>query len=990
MPKTLIIVESPAKAKTISKFLGSGYVVESSFGHIRDLPRNADEIPAKVKGQPWARLGINVDKDFEPLYIVSAEKRQQVAKLKLIAKDADEIILATDEDREGEAIAWHLLDELKPKVPVKRMVFHEITKEAILNAIQNPRKVNENLVQAQETRRALDRLYGYEVSPVLWKKVKPSLSAGRVQSVATRLIVDRERERMAFSPASWWDLEALFRTENAESFPAQLSELEGKRLAAGKDFDSSGKFLGEGKVVRLNEAESRALAASLRGADFRVSGTDEKPFTQRPYAPFITSTLQQEGGRKLGFGAQRTMRAAQRLYEGGYITYMRTDSTNLSKEALTAARKQVVDLYGELFLHPTPRTYEKKVKNAQEAHEAIRPAGDSFRTPQELRGELAEDEWRLYDLIWKRTVASQMADARGRRLSARIAAKSKDGRDAVFNASGKVIDFAGFLRAYVEGSDDPEAALEDREIVLPALKTGDGVRDEKLDPKGHTTQPPARYTEASLVQGLEERGIGRPSTYASIIQTVQDRGYVIKRGQALIPTFIGLSVVQLMEQNFAQLVDYSFTARMEDDLDRIADGQSKRIPYLEAFYFGQDHGLKPMIAARLESIDPRVVATIHVPRLEGQGIEVRVGRYGAFMKRTAADGQDQTGNIPDDLAPDELTLEKAEELFNKRSSEAVLGVDPATEQNVYAKNGRFGPYVQLGESGGATTKMASLFPNEKLEDLTLERAMKLLSLPRFVGNIEGEEVWAFNGKFGPYIKRGKDSRTLPGGHEQLFTLSLVDAEALLKEPKQARGRTAREPLQVFSYPDRTAIQLLDGRFGLYLTDGELNAYLKREDNAQTLDAAAIRGIFEDRAKPPKSKQKGATRGGAKTGKTASGTKRAAPSAKAPGGKASSTKTAKGSPKKTTASRRAVSGKAASKTAKPETEKVKPAWNELEPFTKDFDPTTAQLLKLINGDRLPMASAAQQLRITQEDAMTRYRSSNFKLYNLYRRAKPSAT
>jgi DNA topoisomerase I len=996
VPKTLIIVESPAKAKTISKFLGSGYIVESSYGHIRDLPRNADEIPAKVKGQAWARLGINVNNDFEPLYIVSAEKRQQVAKLKILVKDADQVILATDEDREGEAIAWHLLDELKPKVPVKRMVFHEITKEAIQHAIDHPRAVNDNLVQAQETRRALDRLYGYEVSPVLWKKVKPSLSAGRVQSVATRLIVDRERDRMGFTPASWWDLEAVFQTQKNENFPAQLSELDGKRLAAGKDFDSSGKFLGEGKTVRLAEAEARGLAAALHGANFRVTGTEEKPFTQRPYAPFITSTLQQEGGRKLGFGAQRTMRAAQRLYEGGYITYMRTDSTNLSKEALNAARAQVLELYGEVFLHPTPRTYEKKVKNAQEAHEAIRPAGERFRTPQELRAELGDDEWKLYDLIWKRTVAGQMADAKGRRLSARIAAKGSDGREAAFTASGKVIDFPGFLRAYVEGSDDPEAALEDREVVLPALVQGDTVKDEKLEPKGHTTQAPARYTEASLVQGLEEKGIGRPSTYASIIQTVQDRGYVFKRGQALVPTFIGFSVVQLLEQNFGQLVDYSFTARMEDDLDRIADGQSKRISFLNDFYFGAERGLKPMIEQRLESIDPRVVATIHVPRLEDSGIEVRVGRYGAFMRRSTEEGTDQTGNIPDDLAPDELTLEKAEELFSKKSSEAVLGVDAGTGLNVYAKNGRFGPYVQLGESGEPNTKMASLFPNEKLEELSLERALKLLSLPRFVGMVEGEEVWAFNGKFGPYIKRGKDSRTLSGGHEQLFTLTLEQAEALLKEPKQARGRTTKEPVAVFNYPDRGAIQLLDGRFGLYLTDGTLNAYLKREDNAQTLDAAGIRNIFEERGKPPKSKAKGATRAGTKApakagAKTAGKTAAKKPatssagSAKTSAAKTKGVKAAKpkGAPKKT-ANRRASTGKTDGAV-----EKAKPSWTELEPFTADFDPTTAQLLKLINGDRMPMASAAQQLRITQEDAMTRYRSSNFKLYNLFRRSKPSA-
>ena len=969
---TLVIVESPAKAKTIGKFLGRGYVVESSYGHIRDLPKGADEVPAKYKGEPWARLGLNIERDFEPLYIVSAEKKAQVAKLKNLAKDATEIILATDEDREGEAIAWHLFDELRPKVPVKRMVFHEITKEAIDHAIAHPRSINQNMVQAQETRRALDRLYGYEVSPVLWKKVRPSLSAGRVQSVATRLIVERERERMSFVPSSWWDIEAQFATLQNERFPAVLYELDGKRLALGKDFDSSGKFMGEGKMMRLSELEARELASHLQGVPFSVLGTEEKPFTQRPYAPFITSTLQQEGARKLGFGTQRTMRTAQRLYEGGYITYMRTDSTNLSKEALSAARAQVVDLYGQDYLHPTPRTYEKKVKNAQEAHEAIRPAGERFRTPQEVKLELGDDEYRLYDLIWKRTVASQMADARGRRLSARIGGTATDGRKAVFNATGKVIDFAGFLRAYVEGSDDPEAALEDKEVVLPALATADRVRDEKLNPKGHSTQSPARFTEASLVQGLEERGIGRPSTYASIIQTVQDRGYVFKRGQALIPTFTGFSVVQLLEQHFSQLVDYGFTARMEDDLDHISMGEQKRVPYLQRFY-SSENGLKNQIDQRLETIDPRVVCSIIVPQLFESGIEVRVGRYGPFLKRL-----EENGNIPDDLAPDELTLEKAEELLTKKSSERAIGTDPDTQQPVYAKNGRFGPYVQLGENGAANLKNASLFPNDKLEELTLERALLLLSLPRHVGDLEGEEVWGYNGKFGPYIKKGKDSRSLTK-HDELFSVSLDEAAALFAQPK-TRGRGApKEPVQIFEYADRKAINLLDGRFGLYLSDGELNAYLRREDNTQVLDAAAVRQIFEERGKPPKAKAAKA----AKTTKSAKPTtkpttkptvaaRRASPTTtKAPAKAKSSKKTA---PKKKTPAKSDAPAK------------EKPIWADLEPFTAEFDPTTAQLLKLINGERVPMAEAALKLRISSEDAMSRYRASNFKLYNLYRKAK----
>ena len=974
MSKTLIIVESPAKAKTISKFLGAGYVVESSFGHIRDLPRNADEVPAKYKGEPWARLGIDVNNDFAPLYVVNADKRQQVAKLKALLKDSSEVILATDEDREGEAIAWHLLDELKPKVPIKRMVFHEITKEAILTALKNPRAVDDNLVQAQETRRALDRLYGFEVSPVLWKKVKPSLSAGRVQSVATRLLVERERERMGFTPASWWDIEAKFETTSKEEFPATLIELEGKRLALGKDFSAKGEFIGGEKIVRLSELEARGLAAGLKGANFKVLSTEEKPFTQRPYAPFITSTLQQEGGRKLNFTAQRTMRTAQRLYEGGYITYMRTDSTSLSKEALNAAREQVRDLYGEAFLHPTPRTYEKKVKNAQEAHEAIRPAGEKFRTPAELKGELGEDEWKVYDLIWKRTVASQMADARGRRLAVRIAGNSSDGRNAVFAASGKTIDFAGFLRAYVEGSDDPEAALEDREINLPALAQNDRVTDKRLEPKGHSTQAPARYTEASLVQALEEKGIGRPSTYASIIQTIQDRGYVFKRGTALIPTFIAFSVVSLLEKHFTKLVDYSFTAKLEDDLDGIANGEQKRSPYLQNFYFAPEFGLKPMIDERLESIDARAVATIAIPRLEGSGIEVRVGRYGSFMQRG-----DQKGNIPEDFPPDDLTLEKAEELLTQKSNERELGLDPNSGMTVSAKSGRFGPYVSLGNPGEVGVKNASLFPNDKIEEISLEHALKLLSLPRFVGTSQGEEVWAFNGKFGPYIKRGGqedkgDSRSLTS-HDELFSITPEQVEAVFAQPKTRGRAAAKPPAKVFEFEDRKPIELRDGRFGPYLSDGEMNAWLRAGDRPEELDADRARDIFNERAKLPKGKP----------------AKKVASGKTATSGKTSAT----GKAKTATRASKPTTKKAptrAAKTAKPKVVKTpseKPAWTELEPFAQTFDPTTAQLLKLVNGQGVKMAEAATQLRITPEDAMSRFRASNFKLYNLYRKSRAAS-
>ncbi|HWG84537.1 MAG TPA: type I DNA topoisomerase, partial [Deinococcales bacterium] len=748
MAKKLIIVESPAKAKTISRFLGRDYTVESSIGHIRDLPKSAAEIPARYREEPWARLGLDVDNDFQPIYVVPPEKRGQVTKLKSLAREADEVVLATDDDREGESIAWHLREELKPRVPVKRMVFHEITPEAIEAAIRNPREIDENLVQAQETRRALDRLYGFEVSPVLWKKVQPKLSAGRVQSVATRMLVERERERMRFVSASFFDLEALLETGKGECFAGTLVELAGTRVATGRDFDPlTGQLKPDAKVTRLDEAAARTLADGLRGRRLQVLSTEEKPYTQRPYAPFITSTLQQEGSRKLGFSAQRTMRTAQRLYEGGFITYMRTDSTSLSKEATEAARRCVRELYGEQYLHGSVRTYEKKVKNAQEAHEAIRPAGANFRRPESLRGELDEDAFRLYDLIWKRTVASQMADARGRRLAVRSGGQAADGRDAVFASSGKTVDFAGFLRAYVEGSDDPDAALEDREVVLPAVAKGDPLTAQKVDAKGHATQPPARFTEASLVQALEERGIGRPSTYASILSTIQERGYVRKRGTALVPTWTAFATIGLLEGHFPQLVDYGFTARMEEDLDDIAAGEQHRAPYLRSFYFGgkgAGEGLKDQVENRLEAIDPRIVATIDVPRLAGSGVEVRVGRYGPFLKRGEA-----TAPLPEDLAPDEITPEAVEALFNRGSGERDLGTEPESGLPVIARSGRFGPYVQLG-AGNTPTKTASLLPSDNLDALSLERALKLLTLPRLVGVLEGEEVWAQNGRYGPY------------------------------------------------------------------------------------------------------------------------------------------------------------------------------------------------------------------------------------------------
>ncbi len=987
MAKSLVIVESPAKAKTIQKYLGDDYVVESSIGHIRDLPKNAGEVPERLKKLAWARLGIDVDHDFEPVYVVPAEKRSQVAKLRALMKGVDQILLATDEDREGEAIAWHLADELKPRVPVKRMVFHEITKSAIEAAIAKPRDIDDNLVQAQEARRALDRLYGYEVSPVLWKKVKPQLSAGRVQSVASRLLVERERERMRFVAAGWWDVDATVAATQGgreERFTAGLVELAGQRLATGKDFDATtGKLKAEAKVARLDEAAARALVRALEGRAFRVASTEEKPYTLRPYAPFMTSTLQQEANRKLGFSAKRAMSTAQRLYEAGFITYMRTDSTNLSAEALSAARAQVKSLYGDAYLHPTPRTYDKKVKNAQEAHEAIRPAGSAFRTPESLRGELEDDQYRLYDLIWKRTVASQMSDARGRRMQVRVAATATDGREAVFAASGKTIDFAGFLRAYVEGTDDPEAALEDREVVLPALAEGQPLAASHLEPKGHETQPPARFTEASLVQALEAAGIGRPSTYASIMQTIQDRGYVFKRGQALVPTLTAFATVGLLETHFAKLVDYSFTAKMESELDEIANGNAQRIPYLAHFYFGgtsapgggapteTNLGLKALIGERLESIDPRVVATIPVPRLEGHDIEVRVGRYGPFLKRG-----EQSVTIPEDIAPDELTLARVEELLSKQSSERLLGTDLATGLPVHAKDGRYGPYVTLGDPASAdraSLKYASLFPTDSLATIDLARALKLLSLPRVVGLLEGEEVIAQNGRYGPFIKKGNDTRSLTS-HEQLFTVTPTEAEAIFAQPKQRRGQVVAAPLRSFEYEGRAPIVLKQGRFAPYLSDGELNASLRGSDGPpEQLSAERALEILAERGKPPKAKPGRPVRSGAAKPKAA------ASAAKKPA-KAAAKKPAKSGAKKPAKAGAKAAGEAPA---------ARPPWAEVEPFTRQFDDVTAKLLTLVNGEGRKLAEAAQVLGIPAADALARYRASNFKLYATYRKARKGA-
>jgi DNA topoisomerase-1 len=832
--KKLVIVESPAKAKTIAGYLGKDYVVESSIGHIRDLPNNAGEIPAKYKGEAWARLGVDVDHDFAPLYVVDSRKKKVVSDLKAKLKNADELLLATDEDREGEAIAWHLREVLDPKVPVRRMVFHEITKPAIEKALGQTREINDNLVDAQETRRILDRLYGYEVSPVLWRKIMQGLSAGRVQSVATRLVVERERERMKFVAADYWDIVSTY---TPGDFTARLTSVDGKRVAQGRDFERDGT-LKTADAVQVNEADARALAEALEGAAFRVSSVEEKPYTRRPAAPFMTSTLQQEASRKLRLSSQQTMRTAQRLYENGYITYMRTDSTTLSESALAAARDQARELYGAEFVPAEPRQYTRKVKNAQEAHEAIRPAGDRFRTPDQVKKELSGEEFNVYDLIWKRTVASQMADVRGQTVSVRIEGDASDGRRTEFSTAGTVITFRGFLLAYEEGRDD--AADDAEEKVLPELHEGDALNATALEPEGHSTSPPARFTEASLVKALEERGIGRPSTYAAIMGTILDRGYVRKQGQALVPEFLAFSVVGLLERHFAQLVDYEFTARMEDDLDEIASGDEARTDWLQHFYFGQEGraGLKEQVEGRLAEIDAREINTIELP---GTDIVVRVGKYGPYLER----GEDRQ-TLPPDIAPDELTPARAEELLALGNQEHELGNDPESGRTVALRSGRYGPYVTEVVEGDEKPRTASLFKSMTPETVTLEDALRLLTLPRVVGEVDGEEVLAANGRYGPYVKRGKESRSLET-EEQLFAITLDEALAKLAEPR-ARGRQAKPPLKelgddpVSSKP----ILLKEGRFGPYVTDGETNASLRAGDSIESITPERAAELIQGR------------------------------------------------------------------------------------------------------------------------------------------------
>ncbi|WP_300012325.1 type I DNA topoisomerase [Pseudonocardia sp.] len=899
--RRLVIVESGTKAAKIQKYLGKDYVVEASVGHIRDLPRGAADVPAKHKGEAWARLGVDVDNSFAPLYIITPEKKGKVAELREALKSVDEVLLATDPDREGEAIAWHLLDTLKPKIPVRRMVFHEISEPAIRTAVENLRDLDQDMVDAQETRRILDRLYGYEVSPVLWKKVMPRLSAGRVQSVATRIVVARERERMAFVSASYWDIAAQM-DAGAEATPRQFASrlvaIDGARVATGRDFGSDGQLkggsdrAGRNDVTVLDEAGARRLAEALEGRDLTVESVESKPYTRKPYPPFMTSTLQQEAGRKLRFSADRTMRSAQRLYENGYITYLRTDSTTLSESAIDAARSQARELYGDAYVPAQPRQYTRKVKNAQEAHEAIRPAGDVFRTPGEIAREVDGDDFRLYELIWQRTVASQMADARGTTVSIRIAGTAATGEAVTFATSGRTITFPGFLKAYVETVDDQAGGeADDAESRLPELTKGQALTAASLTPEGHSTNPPSRFTEPSLIKQLEDLGIGRPSTYASIIKTIQDRGYVWKKGQALVPSWIAFAVVGLLEHHFGRLVDYDFTAAMEDELDAIAAGTQGRTAWLSGFYFGAEQGsegsvaraggLKKLVGVNLEEIDAREINSVPV----FDDVVVRVGRFGPYLERMR-DGASQRANLPEDLPPDELTREIAEQLFSVPQEGRSLGVDPVSGHEIVAKEGRYGPYVteilpEPAEPATATNgtrkkapakpkpRTGSLFKDMSTETITLEDALRLLSLPRVVGTDpeSGEEITAQNGRYGPYLKKGTDSRSLTD-EEQLFTVTLDEAVEIYKQPKQRGRRTAAAtpPLRELGVDpnSKKPMVIKDGRFGPYVTDGDTNASLRKGDSVEHLtDDRASELLAERRAKAPAPKKAAPKRAPAK-------------------------------------------------------------------------------------------------------------------------------
>ncbi|WP_425617372.1 type I DNA topoisomerase [Anatilimnocola sp. NA78] len=931
--KSLVIVESPAKARTISKYLGKDYTVEASIGHIRDLPQGSKEMPEEHKRKKWSYLGVNVEEGFEPVYIVPGEKKPQVAKLKALLKDASRLYLATDEDREGEAISWHLLEVLKPKIPVHRLVFHEITEEAILDALEHPRDIDDGLVRAQETRRILDRLYGYEVSQLLWRKVAPRLSAGRVQSVAVRLIVERERQRMAFRSATYWDLIARFTTEDGKEFEAELVSVGGRKIPAGKDFDSATGKIKDPNLLLLNEKTVQELAEKLQKADFIVNSLDDKPYTRKPSEPFTTSTLQQEANRKLGFTARRTMNVAQSLYENGYITYMRTDSTNLAQVAIDAARDLVRTEYGPNFVPAEPRVYKSKVKNAQEAHEAIRPAGHPFKLPESLRSVLTPDQFRLFDLIWKRTIASQMSDARGRSITLQVA-----GGDAIFQVTGKTIEFAGFLRAYVEGSDDPEAELADQERLLPSVNVRDPLNCKNLTEKSHSTQPPARFSEASLTAGLEERGIGRPSTYASIIDTILERKYVFKKANALVPTWVAFSVSRLLEEHLPNLVNYEFTAKMEDLLDSISRKEEDSTAYLQNFYFGNGEGnagLKPQLDKKIIEVDPREMGrfTLGMPE-EGEHREevfVRVGKFGPFIEQG-----ERKGSIPQDTPPDEMTLARALQILEQAGvGEEPLGICPDTHQPVYLKQGRFGPYVQRGAGDEEEKpKNASLLPGMKPEDVTFPIALDLLKLPRTLGEHPEtkEPILAANGRYGPYIKHGSDFRSLPADISPV-DVTLEKALQIFAEPKvRGRGRNApKEPLKTLDVSPVTnqPVKVLEGRYGNYITDGVTNATLPKDLTHEQLTMPQALTLLEERAAmgPPKKGRRGA-KAAPKKAAAAPKAPKAAKSAKAP--KKAKAAVAEDGASKKAAPKKAAKKAPAKKTAKQATPK-NPKPNDDIPF-----------------------------------------------------------
>ncbi len=928
MPK-LVIVESPTKARTIRNYLSSDYRVEASMGHVRDLPQSASDIPADIKAnhKTWASLGVNVEDAFQPLYIVPKDKKKIVRELKAALKDADELLLATDEDREGESISWHLLQLLKPKVPTKRMVFHEITEEAIQESLNNCRDINEELVHAQETRRILDRLVGYTLSPLLWKKVARGLSAGRVQSVAVRLLVRRERERRAFRKGSYWDLKAMIAMAGHEKNPfgAKLTTLAGTKVATGADFDeNTGKITAGRNVTLLSETEARALQDRLAGKPWTVAKLEEKPSTRKPSAPFTTSTLQQEANRKLRLSARDTMRVAQGLYERGYITYMRTDSVHLSQQAIAAARDCVEQKYGADYLSPQPRQFKTKSKNAQEAHEAIRPAGSTFRTPQETG--LNGQDLSLYDLIWKRTVATQMADARQTLISVKLEVE-----DAIFRSSGKRIDFAGFFRAYVEGTDDPDAALEDKEVLLPPLKEGSKLKCDELDAVGHETQPPARFTEASLVKALESESIGRPSTYASIISTIIDRKYATRMGNAMAPTFTAFAVVGLLENHFPELVDTSFTARMEQTLDDISMGEQEWLPYLEKFYGGVE-GLAQQVKDREDQIDSTEARTIDLDDLSAK---VRIGKFGAYLEadKPTEEGEEPStvkASIPLDVTPADLNDEQVEVLLRQKlEGPKQLGVHPDHDLPIFILTGSYGPYVQLGtqeEDSKKKPKRSSLPKGVGMDDVTLEMAIGLLNLPRLLGEHPetGNKVQVSLGRFGPYIvhkkggEEGKDDyRSLkPKEGDDVLTVTMDRAMELLAQPKRGRGKKAAKKAlrELGNHPvDEQPINIYDGPYGAYLKHNKTNVSVPEDEKVEEITLEKAIYLIDEKAGGPPKKKKAAAKKKTAAKKT---------TAKKTTTKKTTTKTAAAkkstAAKKTTAKKTTTKKTTAKKAAEPET------------------------------------------------------------------------